>query len=77
MQNSLMSMYDKTMLRKRAVIKTVNDEIKNIFQIEHSRHRCFNNFIVNIITGLVACRFFLKKPAIRYSTIKTNQIALF
>ena len=36
---------DKILLRKRALIETVNDELKNIAQIEHSRHRSFNNFI--------------------------------
>lgn len=41
MKNSLMSLNDKLMLRKRAVIETVNDELKNICQIEHSRHRSF------------------------------------
>ena len=45
MKNSLMSIADKILLRKRALIETVNDELKNIAQIEHSRHRSFNNFI--------------------------------
>ena len=49
MRNMLMSAEDKILLRKRAVIETVNDELKNIAQIEHSRHRSFNNFIVNIL----------------------------
>ena len=33
MKNSLMSMNDKIMLRKRSVIETVNDELKNICQL--------------------------------------------
>jgi len=41
MKNSLMTMYDKITLRKRSVIETVNDELKNICQLEHSRHRVF------------------------------------
>ena len=45
MRNSLMGVADKILLRKRALIETVNDELKNIAQIEHSRHRSFNNFI--------------------------------
>ena len=47
MKNSLMSIADKILLRKRTLIETVNDELKNIAQIEHSRHRSFNNFIAN------------------------------
>ena len=41
-----MSLSDKLLLRKRAIIETVNDELKNIAQVEHSRHRSFDNFIV-------------------------------
>ena len=50
MRNSLMGVADKILLRKRALIETVNDELKNIAQIEHSRHRSFNNFIVHLHT---------------------------
>lgn len=77
MKNCLMSMNDKIMLRKRSVIETVNDELKNICQVEHSRHRSFVNFIVNLIAGLAAYSFFPKKPSIRYETVKTNQLYAF
>lgn len=77
MKNSLMSMNDKIMLRKRSVIETVNDELKNICQIEDSRHRSFINVIVNILAGLAAYSFFPKKPSIKYQTVKTNQLYAF
>jgi hypothetical protein len=77
MKNCLMQMSDKILLRKRAVIETVNDELKNICQVEHSRHRSFGNFISNLIAGLVTYTFFSKKPAIKYETEKTNQLACF
>lgn len=77
MKNSLMELKDKIMLRKRSVIETINDELKNMCQIEHSRHRSFGNFITNIISGIVAYCFFPKKPAIKYETINSNQISLF
>ena len=64
MKNSPMSITDKISLRKRALIETVNDELKNIAQIEHSRHRSFNNFIVNSLSAIAAYCFFEKKPAI-------------
>jgi predicted AAA+ superfamily ATPase len=54
MKNSLMSLNDKILLRKRSVIETVNDELKNICQIEHSRHRSFANFLSNLIAGIIA-----------------------
>jgi hypothetical protein len=77
MKNTLMELKDKIMLRKRSVIETVNDELKNICQIEHSRHRSFGNFITNLISGLIAYTFFPKKPGIKYETAQTNQIAIF
>ncbi len=77
MKNCLMELKDKILLRKRSVIETVNDELKNICQIEHSRHRSFGNFITNIISGLLAYSFFPKKPAIKYQKEENNQLALF
>ena len=133
MKNTLMELKDKILLRKRAVIETVNDElkpglcnrssitslthfksvallclfshhsgamlskpncliygnlklhhepyciirVKNICQIEHSRHRSFNNFISNLVSRLIAYSFFPKKPAIKYNPIKTTQLAAF
>jgi len=64
MKNALMHTYDKIMLRKRAVIESVNDILKNHCQIEHTRHRSFNNFISNLISGLVAYSFLPSKPHI-------------
>jgi hypothetical protein len=46
-----MTMADKILLRKRSVIETVNDELKNICRVEHSRHRSFTNFVTNLIAG--------------------------
>lgn len=54
MKNSLMSVSDKILLRKRSIIETINDELKNICQVEHSRHRSFSNFLSNLISGLIA-----------------------
>lgn len=78
MKNQLMSVSDKILLRKRSVIETINDELKNMCQIEHSRHRSFTNFITNIISGLLAYSFFPKKPSIKYDTEETyGQLALY
>jgi hypothetical protein len=77
MRNVIMEMKDKLLLRKRSVIETINDELKNICSIEHSRHRSFENFITNMISGLIAYSFFPKKPAIKYDEVITDQLALF
>ena len=62
MKNSLMSIADKILIRKRALIESVNDELKNIAQIEHSRHRSFNNFIVNTFLLLQHIAFLRRSP---------------
>lgn len=77
MKNVLMEMKDKLLLRKRSIIETINDELKNICSIEHSRHRSFGNFMTNLMSALIAYSFFPKKPAIRYETVKSNQLVLF
>ena len=63
-KNALMFQHDKIMLRKRSLIETVNDQLKNICQVEHTRHRCFPNFIINLLSALAAFSFFDKKPSI-------------
>ena len=78
MKNSLMTLRDKIMLRKRSVIETINDELKNICQIEHSRHRGTTNFLINLLSGLAAYSFFDKKPAIKFERdLPSGQLALF
>ena len=77
MKNCLMNVSDKVFLCKRAVIESVNDELKNIAQQEHSRHRSFNNFIVNAVSALAAYCFFPKKPAISLEYPHNNQLILF
>ena len=64
MKGALMTLSDKLLLRKRAIIETVNDELKNIAQVEHSRHRSFDNFIVNLLGAIAAYCCFPKKPCI-------------
>lgn len=64
MKNALMLMHDQIMLQKRDLIEIVNDELKNICQIAHTRHRSFDNFITNMLSALVAYSFFEKKPSI-------------
>jgi hypothetical protein len=64
MKDRLMSIFDKIMLRKRAIIESVTDQLKNISQIEHSRHRSAANFFVNLIAGLIAYTWREKKPSL-------------
>jgi hypothetical protein len=62
MKNRLMPLMDKVLVRKRAIIETINDQLKNISQIAHTRHRCVDNFLVNLVAGQP------KKPSLNLST---------
>ena len=74
MKNSLMNLYDKLLLRKRSVIEIVNDELKNVCQIEHTRHRSFDNFATNLIAGLIAYNLLPKKPEMNIEIIDKSRI---
>lgn len=73
MQNKLLPLVDKLLLRKRALIETINDQLKNISQIEHTRHRSVVNWMVNLLAGLVAYTHQPKKPSLNLSQ---NQLKL-
>ena len=79
MKNKLMPFYDKMMLRKRYIIETINDLLKNTAQIVHSRHWSVANFIINIIAALGAYCFFDNKPKALtgYVIEDTKQLSLF
>ena len=77
MKGGELPLQDKINLRKRAVIESVNDELKNICQIEHTRHRSFTNFITNLIAGLLAYSFLPKKPSIYAERVDSLQLQLF
>ena len=64
MRNRLLDVSDKLLLRKRAIIETIYDQLKNICQIEHTRHRSPVNFLVNLVAGLCAYCHQPKKPSL-------------
>ena len=73
MKQRLLSLFDKLLLRKRAVMKSVIDQLKNISQVEHFRHRSVKNFIVNLLAGLIAYSHREKKPSLN---IEIKEMAL-
>ena len=72
MKDKALSNEEKLLLRKRSVIETVNDELKNICQAEHTRHRSLNGFLLNLMSAIAAYSFFPKKPSIRKDIEETN-----
>lgn len=76
MKKQNLSDVDAILLRKRALVESVNDELKNICKVEHTRHRSVKGFLVNLIAGLTAYCFFPKKPSLNITPIHTNQLCL-
>lgn len=72
MKKKVLDFKDKIYLRKRVIIESVNDVVKNTCQIEHSRHRSFDNFLGNLISGLTAYSFLDKKPSIQIQKFLPN-----
>ena len=64
MKNRLLPLADRLLLRKRAIVETIIDQLKNISQIEHTRHRSPVNFLVNLLCGLIAYCHQPKKPSL-------------
>lgn len=76
MKTQNLSDQEAILLRKRALVESVNDELKNICKVEHTRHRSVKGFLVNLIAGLTAYCFFDKKPSLNITPIETNQLEL-
>ncbi len=64
MTSRVLSALDALLLRKRAIMETIFDQLKNISQIEHTRHRSPTNFLVNLVAGLIAYTHQSRKPTI-------------
>ncbi|MDD5817905.1 MAG: transposase [bacterium] len=73
----LILFHDSVILRKCSIIETINDELKDMAQVEHSRHRSFHNFVNNLMSGLAAYCFFPKKPMLRLEREIDNQLTIF
>ena len=64
MKQAALSNEERVLLRKRSVIETVNDQLKNICHAEHTRHRSISGFLLNLMGALAAYSFLEKKPSI-------------
>lgn len=61
--------FEKAILRRRSLVETVFDELKNLCQIEHTRHRSVDNFIVNLMAGIVAYCLSDRKPTLALTRV--------
>jgi len=60
--------------RKRSVIETVNDELKSICQIDHTRHLSVNKFAANLLAGMIAYHLMPKKPSLNIEIIDKSRL---
>ena len=67
MKPKMLLLWDRLMLRKRSIIETINDQLKNVSQIEHTRHRSLCGFMVNLLSGLTAYTHQPQKPSIKWA----------
>lgn len=74
MKNRLMPTMDRVLTRKRSLIETINDQLKNISQIAHTRHRSPCNFLVNLLAGLIAYSWQPNKPSLNLSPAELAQL---
>jgi len=78
MKRKILSAWDRAMLSKRFIIETINDQLKNISQIEHSRHRSLHGFMLNLLGGLIAYCLKPQKPSLNITdTEKTGLMAMY
>ena len=75
MKNRLILLSDKLLLRRRSILETITDQLKNISQIEHTRHRSLANFMVNLVGGLIAYCHQPKKPSLNLQYLMALQPA--
>ena len=64
MKKQLMPLSDNLLLRKRAILESISDQLKNISQIEHARHRSPTNVVVHLLAGLIAYSHQDTKPSL-------------
>ena len=68
------SAFEKFFLAKRAIVEAVIGQLKEICQIEHSRHRKPDNFLVNLLAALAAYTLKPRKPSINLKAIQKSAL---
>ena len=76
MKPQVLPLLDRLLLRKRFIIETINDQLKNISQIEHSRHRSVKNFMAHLLAGLIAYTWQPKKPTLNIGLKEATQLQI-
>jgi hypothetical protein len=76
MKNKLLPLLDRLLLRTRSLIETLNAQLTNIAQIEHSRPRSVATFLVNLVAGSIIYPYQPKKPSLHMRRPQDNSLPL-
>jgi hypothetical protein len=75
MNNKLMPLLDKLLLRKRALIESVGEQLKHVCHVAHTRHRSLHNAFVHISAALAAYTWYEQKPSLHLSEEECEPLA--
>ena len=64
---------DEVLLKKRTLVESVIKELKTRTVLEHSRHRSFENFYVNVFSALIAYQLSANKPALNFDELQQSK----
>lgn len=76
MKPKMMSLFDKLVLKKRPVIESVNNQLKNVFNVEHTRHRSPINAFAHMLSALVAYCINPNKPSANIDRCESGLIGI-
>lgn len=76
MKKKMYSSFEKFFLKQRGIIETIIDQLKNLYHIEHSRHRSPINFLVNTVAALIAYTWRQNKPGVKMNKLQNNLCSL-
>lgn len=68
MKNKFIRLKDKILLKRRSLIETVIDLLKNWMNLWHTRHRSVDNAFNNMLACLTAYSFVDEKPSFKGKT---------
>ena len=75
MKNKLLPLWDKLLLRKRALIESVGEQLKPVCQIGHTRHRSVSNAFVHTFAALIAYTWREHKPSLHLTDEEQRLLA--
>ena len=70
MKEKILSAFEKFFLSQRGIVETVIEQLKSVCQIEHNRHRSPANFLINLLSGLIAYMIKPRKPALKLNRLE-------